>query len=298
MLHKFSWVVVALSTIVGGISAALLLSDGPQPFKTLKTVVGVTSVLAIPLLILQARRDMHEVCVYLAIFGSITAFISGAIIHGTEEINYIVVTVAVLATVSVIYSFVYLIREKFITDDIPNVLIEKFGKERIFEAEGVQFVVDHNGESVKAGDFFEIELYLQNCFDNELTMCVSLDNSRKNRKRMEYPTESEFIVPGGAVISVVIPVKVNVDAKKKFSLTAGFRVKGSGNKRIRRWRAATHTPPTTGGLQAFALLGGVLISGGGMKLKGQIIPAETTKEYGETREIESELIVNVPSFVK
>ena len=290
MFSKLSWVVIVLCTIVGGISAALLLSDGPQPFESLRIAVAVAITLTLPLLIMQARRDMHEVSVYLIIFGSIAAVITGSMINGSEELNYIVVCVAVCSTASALYALIYLIWEKFATDDVPNVLLEMFDKEDIYEAEGVQVVLTHTGSNVTAGNFFEAKLYLQNCFDNDLTVCVSLDNSRKNRKRMTYPVNSEFILPGYAVVCGVIPIKVNVDAKKKFSITAGIRVKGSGNKRIRRWRAEPHTPPASSGLRAFAVLGGVFISGGGLRIDGVIKPAVTTRESDEVREIDSEYI--------
>jgi hypothetical protein len=127
-------------------------------------------------------------------------------------------------------------------------------------------------------------LFLQNCWDAERRVNFKIEC--KGNKNLIYPQETEFLLPAGAVMKAVIPVKTTLNTIGRFSLLAGVRVKNGEGSRIRRWHAQGHTPPVSMTTKAVAaLLGGMLVWGGGLKFEGQIVPSSMPDFQSDTEQI-------------
>jgi len=289
MLDLFLWVTIGMSYLFAAISWMISTSpNNPYSVHSLYVMVGIGLSIGTLGLVAQGKRDLYGVCLFTTVTGLILAIISGAIKVYSTEPHPIAVIISVIGIFIMIASVAYLVWCQYGTDKVPNILCQMFNRSAIYETEGVQFVALHNGKQITAGDYFTITLFMQNCWNIERTARLSLHIKRNNG--LICPAKTTIVLPAGAVIKVCIPIGSAPNAKGHFSLSGGLYVNSRGGSRVRRWHAQAHTPPVSAATKGIALLGGVLVWGGGIRIEGNIVPSRSTANSETISKTETEII--------
>ncbi len=164
-------------------------------------------------------------------------------------------------------------------DELPNLLLERFGADAILELAGVQFVVLGPQAPVAPGGASMVLIEAQNGWSTPRTLTVGLVPElrlARSRSRFAVPAPTGIELPAGAYARILLPIHAPVDAPGTHPILVLPGVTGKGGRRLRRWQARPYMltiPPTASGLRA--AFGSLAAAGSGLRVRTMVagVPA-------------------------
>lgn len=186
----------------------------------------------------ELRRDPDQLCVYWVFFGAIVALGSLMLLFEHRILGACLTIVSCLSWVTAV---VWLIWSHFAKDPRSTELRRRLGSSEIYEQAGVQLGLDVLETQDAYRGVFEVQIFLQNCWDGERRVTVEL-----------HPRRGFLGHPGGALVAMptaplvlrgeelgILSVPVQATSEQKVSLQVTLRTSGLGGKRVWRHRAPT-----------------------------------------------------------
>jgi hypothetical protein len=264
---RMSYLVASLALIAAGPCLIGVLMPSPSAAATWVVLVA-GGALASVLLVGEARRDAHAFAQYAVVALLVPATFAIAALAVAETTQGRILAAGGLAAcvAALAVAIAALWRAHRARDEVPNLLLESFDEQRIFEIEGVQWAGDQGDANVSAGSF--VRVVLQNCVDAERVVTVSLEDLTGvllSRGSLATPVIEPLRLTPGEVGSLVVPVLPGARPARESSLYVSVKARGPRGRRLRTFRAGAASERTRLGFQLFALLGGHYVGGGGVK---------------------------------
>lgn len=265
---------IALLGVLGSISNQAPFTE-PYPY----IAVGLAGFCGW-VLVREFRRDLYQLCTYwiffgfIGVIGSLLLFFHHPVIGAVFGASVVVSWIASIAAA---------FRSVFIKDERPHRLLNRFGKDNLYEHAGVQIAVEIADLAAMSEGIFEVQVLLQNCWDQERSAEVMLRPRQGLIGRpggAKVASQKEPLVLKGAEIGVLsIPVEVTTAGRVVLQVT--LRTSGIGGRRI--WRRPAQTipmrfPPVITVLLGVISLGTFWAWGGGLMVR--IPAAERLKKSG------------------
>jgi hypothetical protein len=226
--------VIALLIALGSIPNVAPLTS-PAPY-----VAAALACLCAWLLSRELRRDVLQLSVFWVFFGVVGAMGALLLFFNHRILGAAAATFFVSTWLACL---VILARSVFVKDSRPHELIKRFGERHLFEHAGVQLAVELADSNAMSRGVFEVQVFLQNCWDKERSATLGL-----------YPRCGFFGLPGGAVVAEpkkpivlrgaevgVLAIPVRLTTTDRVSLQVTLNTSGLGGKRI--WRRPAQTIP-------------------------------------------------------
>jgi len=257
-------------------------------------VFGISMCIAAFTMSIEAKRDLHAFCMFTAVATFVTGIVTGAVALLGMKPHPIAASVAILCGLIIVFCLVHVLKNQYGKEFLPNILMQSFPQSAIYEVDGMHFASTQSHTEVLAGQGFEIQVFVQNCWDTEKTFTFGLKIETRlsfNRAGMKFCKEPKISLPGGTVSVMSIPVVAEAKAKGKYSIVASPRVTGSAGTRIRRRRAQGYRYGNPTWITLLGPLAGILVRDGGMKFKVNVAAnKQETDTTVELPEIASEVI--------
>jgi hypothetical protein len=273
--HLVVWLLVVMASMSAGISSIAFARDEGVSLSVLLTFFASLAVAAVGLY-LEGKHDFCRVAPFIAVVAVITALITGATAGFGEQSHPLAAGVAVLAGLTTVFCFGYLAFTQMRKEPLPNILRERFGRDHVYELDGVQFVAFRSRDELSAGDALEITVFAQNCFNAPRDFVFGLSQETRlslNKAGYQFAKEAKLELGPAQVMAMTIIAVATGQAKGQYSLLASPKVSGSGGTRVRHWRAKALSRPIPIWLTAIGPLLGFIAWGGGMRFKTRVRPA-------------------------
>jgi len=268
------WILIVLSLLTAAFASMEFVVDERPPNPTMYWVFAISMLFAAFTMLVEAKRDLHVFCLFAAFAAFVTGIVTGAIALMGMKPHPVAASVAILCGIVIVLCLVYVFKNQYGKETLPNILREHFSQAAIFEVEGLQFAATQSNKEIPAGQGFEIQAFVQNCWDSERTFTFGLKAETRlslNKAGLKFCKDPTVVLPGGAVAVISIPVLADPNAKGKHTLTAMPKVVGSGGLRVRRRRAQGYSSGIPAWLTLLGPLFGFIAWGGGMKFRANIL---------------------------
>lgn len=207
-----------------------------------KPIVRLCAAGVILCLIVEALRDFYIFCEAMLVICGVAGIVSGVIAWRNwrpSEPPVTAIAVSIGTFLGALGALLYILRNQSDRRSLPNVLRLRFETSHIFEAKGVQLVLDPIWQSVSPGQTGDIHVYLQNCWNAERTITLEIQGKGgvlPSGDGLLYPSETSVTLGGAVVGSLSIPFRAESGAQGNYSLLLIARVEGSGGARVRKRR--------------------------------------------------------------
>ncbi|MCP4143166.1 MAG: hypothetical protein GY755_23245 [Chloroflexi bacterium] len=236
-------------------------------------------------LIALARKNRYAVCMFLLPVSFLGLLISGVTVYaGTGPKTKPILFLVLFAVVGVA-ALAFIIWSQLRKETVPNILRQQFKAGDIYEIDGVQLVPIQTQQEIAAGDALPIHFALQNCWDSERTVTLSLKTTMlyvKKREVFAFPREMEVTLRPCEVGSLTIPVVSNTHAHGKYTIRASATITGTGGTRVRHWRAQGVSTVISPLMSVALMTVGLLLWGGGLqfpvKIRKSLLPDYLTPQ--------------------
>lgn len=154
-----------------------------------------------------------------------------------------------------------------------NVLLQWISADDIVEVDGVQLAVglDSLPNAHAPG---MISVYVQSCVDAPRTVRLKLEDIAsgllQSRAGLELCPDGDFDLGPGDVGRLMLPFRWGAAKPGEARIYLEASASGPGGRRLIRFRAKPITFRTKPGFQVFALLGGYIVTGGGVYVSVQV----------------------------
>jgi hypothetical protein len=244
------------------------LAPGPTAPATWAILCASTVVAAL-CLVHEARQDGYSFAQYsvVALLFPLTIGISALFVAESSGAMVAAAVCCAACVALLAVAVLALWRAHHLVDELPNLLQERFGKEALFETDGVQFTAERGDADVAAGSW--VRIFLQSCVAAERTVRISLDSVSGMLQRsggLCTPALEAVALAPGEMGALLVPVRPGTRPQREAHLYLTVQARGAGGRRLRRLRARVPTTRRGTGFQLFALLGGHLVWGGGLRL--------------------------------
>ena len=242
----------------------------PGPTATAAWVIlCLSTVVAALCLVHEARQDGYSFAQYSVVVLLFPLTLAIATLFVAESTRAMVAAAVCCAACLVLLalSVLALWRAHHLVDELPNVLQERFGKEALFETDGVQFTAERGEGDVAAGSW--VRIFLQSCVAAQRTVRISLDSVSGMLQRsggLCTPALEPVELAPGEMGALLVPVRPGARPQRETHLYLTVHAHGAGGRRLRKLRARVPTTRRGTGFQLFALLGGHLVWGGGLRM--------------------------------
>lgn len=185
--------------------------------------------------VVEVFRDAHRAARTVFVPALVAALLSAVGWMGSDGTNTVTAWIAAgtFAIAAAAQSFLWSTENGF--EDLPNPVRFQFG-DRAREIGGVQF-----GAPVEFFDRGEARLCLlaQNCYDEPREVTLRFGEGRRwpLAARLFLPAPARFLLLPGAHATVVVPLARRPGAEEWTLLLVVPGVRGTGGRRVRRWRA-------------------------------------------------------------
>jgi hypothetical protein len=278
------WLVLV---VLGGAVAAIgwVVREAPDDVGAL-VALAVGALLAAVGLAQAWRRDAHDVLLLLAGAGGICgvirlvlyAFVPQAGGPGALAVGLAGAVASLLGG----GTYAYWQRRR---PGLPNLLIDEYGKEHIYERGGVQLTFVDFPEELPVGEVAEIVLSLQSVVDAPRTIKLTFTSSkvRMSTRRHLVCAELEVHLAPGEVVAAWVPITPAALARGHAELTPIVKISGPPARRLRWWRAEALPQPMSLVMQLLAVLVGEF---GALKQSGLKIELRIPSQEDEEQEAE------------
>lgn len=262
------WILVTLASIAAVVSSIEFTIENRPHNPTMFWIFGVSLMVALAGLIVQAKRDLYSFFSFTMVFGALVAMITGAVAIMDTSPHPVAAAIATVMSAVSLGSLSYLLWTQLGSGRFPNVLKQSFPGVPLYEIDGVQFLALQSAVNTHASEPVEITVAAQNCWNAERVLVFKLEMQARmslNRAKLVFEEAPELRLSAAEVALLHIPVVAEPGAAGTYSLVAAPRVLGRGGVRVRRRRVQTlptYVPPW---MTALGVLGGFLVWGGGMK---------------------------------
>lgn len=231
-------------------------------------VLLVAGSLAALLLGREARRDVYPFAQFsvVALLFPATFAISAYVVAESDAGRVRAVGGGLACALGIAWAVVVLWREHHAKDEAVNVLLERFARDEILEIDGVQWTVVRGPEDVAVPTW--IRIFVQSCVAAERTVIISLEDVTgllKRRGSLATPPIQPLRLAPGEVGALLVPVGAGPRPAREALLYVSVRARGGAGRRLRRFRGRPASERTRLGFQLFALLGGIVTWGGGVR---------------------------------
>lgn len=265
---RLTYAIATIALFPALIALIPVLDPGGSP----GTATWVTLAVAWPLLLLLAvhewRRDRYALAMFGVVVTFVVAMVGGSLgaMAATTAGQVRGIGLGVLATALLAASIAVIVRERRMKDEVPDHLLARFGPDAMLETEGVVWAVTSNPTD---GDLLGlVTVFVQSNLAAARTLQLELEPVAgfwSRRGGLAVAAVAPFELPAGRLACCCIPVAPGVDPVAKAHLYVHVRAKGPAGRRIRKHRGRAATRRTTTAFQLFALLGGHLVWGGGVR---------------------------------
>ncbi len=265
---RATYLLATLALLVTFPCAVGVLTPTPSAIETW-AVLAASGGFAAILLLGEARRDSYafaQFAVVALLFPGTFAVAAYAVAESATGRMRAIMTCATCA-LGIVGAVVQLWREHHIEDVGVNVLLERFGMASIFETDGVQWAVERGPENVEAGGSW-ISVFLQSCVGASRSVTIQLEDVTgllQRRGSVTTPRLEPVTLGPGEVGALQVPVCWGPKPAKKTWLYVSLRARGEPGRRLRRFRGRPASERTRQWFQLFALLGGYVVWGGGVR---------------------------------
>ncbi|MGC4120312.1 MAG: hypothetical protein QM765_38165 [Myxococcales bacterium] len=286
-------VTIAMFTFAMAATVSAGASDrGEDVFEGIAVAV-VAAVLAAIGWGVEFGRDSAPAAAYLAVWAFIGVIVFGAIpIFGRESHPVSAATAVIL--VGVFAGAVRHFHKKpRRPDPFPNVLASRFPPTDILEYEGIQLVGVVPPE-VKAGEWFSVRLFLQNCWDAKGQFTLELEGAKAlvEQGLLRLPSRASAALEKLEVGVLEIPVWLGPDVSPgPLVIEANPETSAFFGQRLRTWRAPeVHRRVSTAVTVAEAALGLVIghiaiHAGGGLSLRTHVTGTAVREPVGQVEQL-------------
>ena len=231
-------------------------------------VLLVAGGLATLFLGLEAGRDLYPFAQFslVALLFPGTFAIAAYVVAETDAGRLRAAGGVIACALGITWAVVMLWRGHHAEDEAVNVLLQRFAKHAIMEIDGVQWTGERGPEDV-AGPTW-IRIFLQNCVAAERTVSVSLEDLTgllRRRGSLATPPLAPLRLASGEVGALLVPVLPGPRPAQEARLYVSVRARGPAGRRLRQFRAPAAPERVRLGFQLFAILGGHLAWGGGVR---------------------------------
>jgi hypothetical protein len=244
-----------------------VLIPGPSAPGTWGALV-VGGAVAAALLGIEARRDLYPFAQFsvVALLFPLTFAIAVWFVAETDTSRARAVVAGVACVLGIAGAVWALWREHHAPDGLPDVLLPRFGADGVFEIDGVHWAVQRGPADVGEGTWVEVSL--QSCVGAARTVTVALEDVtgllRRRGSLATPPLEPVSLGPGEDG-RLWVPVRAGLRPAREALLYVSVRARGPRGPRLRKRRAPAASERTKLGFQLFALLGGHVMWGGGVR---------------------------------
>lgn len=264
---RMTYLLATLALMVGFPCLVGVLMPTPSARDTWIVLFAASGVAAL-LLGLEARRDSYAFAQFaiVALLLPATFSIAAYIVAESDAGRVRAIAGGAASVVLMGFAAAKLWREHGAKDEAPNVLLERFARDQIFEIEGVQWSCLQGHAEVVDGTW--VDIFVQNCVAAERTVTIALEDVtglfRQRGSLVTPPLDPVHLAPG-EVGKVRVPVRPGPRPSRDALLYVSVRARGPAGHRLRKLRARAASERTRFGFQLFALLGGHIVWGGGVR---------------------------------
>lgn len=289
--HDLLWVVVVLAFAVAAFTALdAEVREGPEARVLQRPLFQVALAAGMVLLAFEARFDLHDASIFVAVVGFVTSLITGAIVALGATPHPVGLAFSIGSGLLAVAGAASIAWHEYWPGGLPDVLRRWYPRRAVHEIDGVQFVMLSPGE-VAPGAPFSVTIVAQNCWNVPRTLSIELRSKASNPVDGLVPPPMRRVdLPGGAVVSTCLPVAVGSRARGFLSLLPFLGVVGGGGRRVRRRRAPAWQQVAEGTRTWLLAIG--LVTWGGV-LRVRVSPG-ATPPAGSSGEPETKTIWSPP----
>ena len=264
---RLTYLLASLALLVAFPCLVGVLTPGPSAGATWGTLLASVAVAAV-LLAVEARRDLYpfaQFAVVVLLF-PLTFAVAVYVVAESDAGRARAIAGGVGCALGIAGAIGVLWREHRAPDEVPDVLFERFGAERVFEIDGVQWAVERGPAEV--GEEAWVEISLQSCVAAARSVTVALEDVTgllRRRGSLATPSLDPVSLGPGEVGVLWVPVRAGPRPAREALLYVSVRARGPRGRRLRKRRAPAASERVKLGFQIFALLGGHLVWGGGVR---------------------------------
>ncbi len=266
---RATYLVATLALLVAFPFVVAVLTPSPSALSTW-IVLGVFGAIAALLLVHEARRDSYALAQFavVSLLFPGTFAVAAYVVAETSAGRMRAIAAATACLIGIAGAVYQLWKEHRIEDVGVNVLLARFDKGSIFEIDGVQWAVERGGDDVGRESW--IKVFLQSCVAAERSVTIELEDVAGllgRRGSLTTPPLEAVTLGPGDVGGLLIPVRPGPRPAEEAWLYVSVQARGAPGRRLRRFRGQTASGRTKRGFQLFALLGGYLVWGGGVRCR-------------------------------
>ncbi|MEJ7735630.1 MAG: hypothetical protein WKG00_41385 [Polyangiaceae bacterium] len=269
---RFHYTLATLAWMFAIPCAMGALAPGPTAPATW-AILCVSTVVAALCLVREARQDSYSFAQYsvVALLFPLTLAIATLFVAESTRATVAAAACCAACVALLVLAVLALWRGHHLVDELPNVLQERFGKEALFETDGVQFTAEHGQGDVAAGSW--VRIFLQSCVAAERTVRISLDGVSGVLQRsggLCTPALEPVELAPGEMGALLVPVRPGARPQRETHVYLTVHAHGAGGRRLRKLRARVPTTRRGTGFQLFSLLGGYLVCGAANRTRARL----------------------------
>ncbi len=252
----------ALVTLIPIASPTLRVGQG------LLATFAISWAIVVACLTVEWRRDPYPVAMFGTVFTFLVAFVAGSltVLDDDPRVNVHGGLVAMIALALLLACIVVIVRERGRSDEVPDHLLRRLGPGALFETEGVVWGAT---TQITGGELLGmVTIFVQSNVGAARTVRVELQDVAglwDRRGALSSGTVAPFELPGGGLACCCIPVAPGRRPAERAWLYMHVRAGGPPGRRVRKHRGRAATRRTTIAFRLFAILGGHLVWGGGVR---------------------------------
>lgn len=263
---RLTYLVATLALVPALVCLIPLVAPGPVGAGTLWTFV-IASVIAAVCLIVEWRRDRYALAMFGTVWTFLVAMVAGSLsMLADGAVPLRGVAVALVAAALLAGCIAVIVIERRMVDEVPDHLVARIGTDGLFESDGVVWAVT---QDAAGGDLLGlVTVLVQVNVAAPRTVRLELEDVAgfwSRRGALAVAPVTPFEVPAGGLACCCIPVAAGWRGASTAHLYLSLRARGPAGRRIRKHRGKAVTRRTTNVFRIFALLGGHLVWGGGVR---------------------------------
>lgn len=236
-----------LALLVAGALAAMSIE---VPLSPAAAAVAIGAALVgIVVLLLELRRDPRDAGPFVAIAGTVTFFVAGAIWWFGHAPHPIAGGLALLGAALLLGTVAWMARDPAWPDPARYALASRFGAREVTETDGVQFVVAPGDDRGARRD--RLEVWVQNTFDARREVEVHVDLPLGSGLRAPEPPRVQLGPAESGVVT--LPIHARPGHAGRHPARVWISARGGGRRAL-PWRARQVERPPRGIFRALGVV--------------------------------------------